>query len=273
MISYKQFLIESQQFSSAKELNDYLLMRTGIKESPEIEAQILQLLTPLEIAFYALNRRPAQRWPEAEDILNKDPKTAKLYAYHNIQGFWPEAEKTIKKDPRQWKEYLSLLGGVPPTIKSRMSMKSEESIRQVANGDMDREGINLELGDIYYTDKKDRLHRIGGPAVIFTDGTEEWYIHDKLHRLDGPAVTCLDGSCFYWLDNKNIKNTIDIPEKTKWLLLNGNLENIEAINNPTIEMQKLVITQRPDLIKKIDNLDPKLKEKYKNELNLAGIEI
>lgn len=32
------------------------------------------------------------------------------------------------------------------------------------------------------------LHRIGGPAVIFNDGSHVWYQEGVLHNDDGPAV-------------------------------------------------------------------------------------
>jgi hypothetical protein len=53
------------------------------------------------------------------------------------------------------------------------------------------------FGDLYrinkYThtvwlDKKGSKHRIGGPAVEYINGDEEWWVEGRLHRLDGPAV-------------------------------------------------------------------------------------
>ena len=41
----------------------------------------------------------------------------------------------------------------------------------------------------------------------------------------------------------------------------------------TRNMQEYVLEQRPDLIREINQLDPELKEKYKDEWNLSGIEI
>jgi len=32
-------------------------------------------------------------------------------------------------------------------------------------------------------------HREGGPAVIYEDGSEEWFFEGKFHREDGPACT------------------------------------------------------------------------------------
>ncbi len=34
----------------------------------------------------------------------------------------------------------------------------------------------------------DKLHRVGGPAIIYDYGTKEYYNHGKLHRDDGPAI-------------------------------------------------------------------------------------
>lgn len=43
-------------------------------------------------------------------------------------------------------------------------------------------------------------HRLGGPAIVWDDGSEEWIVNDELHRIDGPAeVTCTaDGNRNSW---------------------------------------------------------------------------
>jgi len=38
------------------------------------------------------------------------------------------------------------------------------------------------------------LHRIGDPAVIHSDGTKEWWVEGLRHRTDGPAVIRSDGT-------------------------------------------------------------------------------
>ena len=59
-------------------------------------------------------------------------------------------------------------------------------------------------------------HRIGGPAVIWADGTEFWYYHGGQHREDGPAVIWTDGTKEYWLDGKFIsKRPPNITEGIK----------------------------------------------------------
>lgn len=41
---------------------------------------------------------------------------------------------------------------------------------------------------IYRHPTTDEYHRIGGPALKWTDGEESWYKYGKLHRENGPAV-------------------------------------------------------------------------------------
>jgi hypothetical protein len=48
-------------------------------------------------------------------------------------------------------------------------------------------------------------HRIGGPAIILRDGTEEWYENGVKHRVSGPAVTYPDGRVEYWMNGKKIR--------------------------------------------------------------------
>lgn len=43
-------------------------------------------------------------------------------------------------------------------------------------------------------------HRVDGPAVIYTNGTKEWYFNNKLHRTDGPAMMLYNGSKFWFLN-------------------------------------------------------------------------
>jgi hypothetical protein len=52
-------------------------------------------------------------------------------------------------------------------------------------------------------DKKGRLHRDDGPAIIYVDGENRWYKNNKLHRDDGPAVEwSLVGVEDWWKDGE-----------------------------------------------------------------------
>ena len=44
-----------------------------------------------------------------------------------------------------------------------------------------------DFGKYYYKQGTNILHRIGGPAIEWKQGSTEWYQNGKRHRLDGPA--------------------------------------------------------------------------------------
>jgi hypothetical protein len=45
-----------------------------------------------------------------------------------------------------------------------------------------------------------RLHREGGPAVTFADGSQFWYKNGQPHRIGGPAIIYADGGEEYWIN-------------------------------------------------------------------------
>lgn len=54
---------------------------------------------------------------------------------------------------------------------------------------------------VYHLDG--RYHRIDGPAVLYDDGSQEWYQHGEIHREDGPAI--IDeglGDVSWWLNDQ-----------------------------------------------------------------------
>ncbi len=51
-----------------------------------------------------------------------------------------------------------------------------------------------EVGNIFWRNKGDRLHRLDGPAIEWIDGSKEWYQNGWIHRLGGPAIERVDGS-------------------------------------------------------------------------------
>jgi hypothetical protein len=54
-------------------------------------------------------------------------------------------------------------------------------------------------GYIYYLNTKYQNHRTEGPARIWPDGTQEYWVNGKLHRIDGPAVIGPDGYQSYYV--------------------------------------------------------------------------
>ena len=70
-----------------------------------------------------------------------------------------------------------------------------------------------------WTNSDDVLHRLDGPALIYSNGYKAWYINGERHRTDGPAVIFPDGSEFWYYNNK--KHRIDGPAVE---LFNGKIE-------------------------------------------------
>lgn len=68
-------------------------------------------------------------------------------------------------------------------------------------------GVTLS-GVHEWHDEWGRRHRVGGPAVIYPNGTRRWYNYGKLHCEDGPAVILADGSEEWWLNGKRINHKV-----------------------------------------------------------------
>ena len=49
-----------------------------------------------------------------------------------------------------------------------------------------------------YRNDKGQYHRTDGPAVIYPNGSKEWWIDNKLHRIDGPAVIYPNGDMVWY---------------------------------------------------------------------------
>jgi len=79
-----------------------------------------------------------------------------------------------------------------------------------------------EYGDKYWI-LNDKLHRIDGPAIEYSNGEKRWHINGKLHRIDGPAIEYADGTKKWFLNDKEVKeeDVIDI---------NPNITEKEYIN-------------------------------------------
>jgi len=55
----------------------------------------------------------------------------------------------------------------------------------------------------YYKDREmTMLHRLDGPAIIWSDGSKAWFVDGKRHRLDGPAVEYATGTRLWYVDGK-----------------------------------------------------------------------
>jgi len=75
-----------------------------------------------------------------------------------------------------------------------------------------------------WKNKKREYHRLDGPAIIYKNGSEEWWENGKLHRLYGPAIDYADGRKEWWENGKLHRE--DGPA-----ILYTNGEKAWAINN------------------------------------------
>lgn len=93
----------------------------------------------------------------------------------------------------------------------------ENIIWTLPNGKIHRLGgpaiIYATGTQIWY--QNDQIHRTDGPAMIYADGTQKWYQHNQLHRLDGPAVISTTGKNTWW--QYGLHNTLQIESWMKSL--------------------------------------------------------
>ena len=67
--------------------------------------------------------------------------------------------------------------------------------------------ININNNILYWKDGK--LHRLDGPAIIYANGDQEWYVEGKRHRLDGPALIRANRDQVWWVEGK--RHRLDGP--------------------------------------------------------------
>jgi hypothetical protein len=69
---------------------------------------------------------------------------------------------------------------------------------------------------------KGLLHRVDGPAVEYHSRSKEWWIFGNLHREDGPAIERADGRKEWWFDGLRHREDgpaiLDSAGNTKWYL-------------------------------------------------------
>jgi len=55
-------------------------------------------------------------------------------------------------------------------------------------------------------------HRLDGPAIIWANGTQEWWVNDLRHRTSGPAIIWANGTQSWYVNGKDITEEVE-----KWL--------------------------------------------------------
>lgn len=182
-------------------------------------------------------------------------------------------------------------------------LENADSTRHVATAHGKIGDMEVIPGDVYYTNEMGNLHRLDGPALLWTDGSEHWFENGVLHRIGGPAIDRNDGFQQWYVNGKmhRLDGPAHIPSPGRlnkewyingdkitpymykadrefkvWQLLKANIDNNLPILNKvgmTKEQQEYILKHRPDLASKIENLDPELKAKYQHEVGLGHVDL
>ena len=103
-----------------------------------------------------------------------------------------------------------------------------------------------EYGAIRWYNEAGQLHREGGPAIEYADGTKVWYLNGQYHREDGPAIEWADGSKFWYLNGQLHRE--DGPA-IKWVggnkswYLNGQKLTEKEFNKRTQPHREMTVAQ------------------------------
>jgi hypothetical protein len=110
-------------------------------------------------------------------------------------------------------------------------------------------------------------HNPSGPARVWKDGTQEWFINGRRHRVDGPAVTLPNGETYYYLyDTFLSKAEHSVRVNTKE---NKPVEHIDTTSTATTSTEASVIPllPAPKEERKVDaKLEEKVDDKDKNKV-------
>lgn len=111
-------------------------------------------------------------------------------------------------------------------------------------------------GSKFWKNKKNQLHRIGGPAAEFFDGSKSWYVNDNLHRLDGPAIEWPNGHKSWYFNGKLHRldgPTVEWPKEwpnghNEWYKNNVRFKNKEKFFESLTEAEKEIALFSEDFL-------------------------
>ena len=93
-----------------------------------------------------------------------------------------------------------------------------------------------------WRNKEGQLHRIGGPAIEWSDGTKKWFLNGEYHRIGGPAIEHPDGYKEWYIEGKKLTEeefnshfycTIDSDGNKRWRNKEGRLHREDG---PAVEL-------------------------------------
>jgi len=100
---------------------------------------------------------------------------------------------------------------------------------------------NYDENGVVWYGSNNRLHRINGPALEYSNGSKYWYLNGKAHRENGPAIEFSNGSKFWLINNKKHREdgpAVDDIDGTKEWWLNDKEYTEEEYNKLTPRKRK-----------------------------------
>lgn len=76
-------------------------------------------------------------------------------------------------------------------MRKMIDMLSIEALRDIVYNMLLSEDSICSIdsfGNKFWYNNNGLLHRVDGPAVEYSDGTELWFMNGLRHRTDGPAI-------------------------------------------------------------------------------------
>lgn len=163
--------------------------------------------------------------PAMQEFIKGDPKATRDYWYKLGKQHRDTEPAVISSWQTSWYQngLLHRDGGLPATVDA-----DGKGVHWAVHGKSHREG-DLPAIDGYYQqwfldgqyyerpgdlpnfvngkeqrwhNAKGQLHRLDGPAAIYTQGKREWFINGRRHREDGPAVILTDGRTKFFLHDR-----------------------------------------------------------------------
>jgi len=78
-----------------------------------------------------------------------------------------------------------------------------------------------ELGDKFYRNSKEELHRLDGPAVEYSNGSKFWYINENSHRNIDPSVEWSNEEKYWWFKGERHRIGGSCYSCGKWWFIDG----------------------------------------------------
>jgi hypothetical protein len=167
---YKEWWINGRRLSE-KEFNEYLNNKSTLSESKKIKQMKQKVMSLLSETYLEIDDEDSDIEPVNSVNIDSNDKKRKIDSFiKQLQQFG-----ITERDINKWIDY-------------------DNSYTDIW-GDGTK-GWRNEDGQLHSENDK--------PALIFKDGTKEWYYYDILHRLDGPAIEYENGDKVWVLYGKRM---------------------------------------------------------------------